>query len=199
MARLTRILLCTGVAAGLLSAPGRLSAQAGSGSVPFELASLREDVRLLGQKVGDLTLRIEQLERENRDLQTRNTQSYVTLAQLNQAIAEVHRTLQAAQNENKREILAQVNGMLEKLAARTNAAIEALAKGMATRAPVAAPTFSGDFPRQGVDYTVQKGDTLSSIAQRMGSSVRDITNANKIADPNNLQVGQTIFVPQGGK
>jgi LysM repeat protein len=56
--------------------------------------------------------------------------------------------------------------------------------------------FTEDYPKQGTTYTVEPGDTLASIAQRLGSSVRDIQNANKIADPKTLQVGQVIFVPQ---
>ena len=56
-------------------------------------------------------------------------------------------------------------------------------------------SFSDDFPKEGVSYTVQRGDTLSSIASRFGVPVKDITNANRIADPTRLQAGQTLFVP----
>lgn len=200
MARPNRLLLCAGTVAGLLSAAAWLPAQTGGpGSLPFEIASLREDIRLLTQKVNDLNLRIDQLERDNRELQSRNTQNYVTLTQLNQALAEVNRTIQAVVADNRRETLREAGSMIEKLAARTNAALDALAKNMASRPAVAAPPFSDNFPKEGISYTVQKGDTLSSIAQRLGSTVRDITNANKIPDPDNLQVGQTLFIPQGKK
>ena len=194
---------CFRCIAGLIAlpfvAPLPLAAQVmNSASSPaFELASLREDVRLLSQRVGELSLRVEQLERDNNDLRTKSGQTYVTLAQLNQAVADVERTMQAALRDQKRETLQQVSVQLEKLANETQAAINALAKGAATRPAVTTPTFTEDYPKEGVSYTVQKGDTLSSIAHKTGAKMQDIINANKIADPTRLQVGQTLFIPQG--
>jgi LysM repeat protein len=166
-------------------------------SPAFEIANLREDVRMLSQRVNDLSLRVEQLERENGDLRSKAGQTYVTLAQLNEAIADVQKTLQAALREQKRETLQQVTVQLEKLAGETNAAINAVAKGAATRSAVSTPAFTENYPKEGVSYTVQKGDTLSSIAHKTGGKMQDIINANKIADPTRLQVGQTLFIPNG--
>lgn len=188
-----------GSLAALFFASLQLSAQGtGPTSTPaFELASLREDVRLLSQRLGELTLRVEQLERENGDLRTKSSQTYVTLAQLNEAIADVQKTMQAALHEQKRETLQQVSVQLEKLANETQAAINALAKNAATRPAVTTPIFTEDYPKEGGSYTVQKNDTLSSIAHKTGAKMQDIINANKIADPTRLQVGQTLFIPQG--
>jgi len=188
-----------GSLAVLFLASLQLSAQgAGSTGTPaFELASLREDVRLLSQRLGELSLRVEQLERENGDLKTKSSQTYVTLTQLNEAIADVQKSMQAALHEQKRETLQQVSAQLGKLANETQAAINALAKNAATRPPVTTPTFAEDYPKEGVSYTVQKNDTLSSIAHKTGAKMQDIINANKIADPTRLQVGQTLFIPQG--
>ena len=105
--------------------------------------------------------------------------------------------MQAAMHDQKRETLQQVSGQLEKLARETQRAIDAVAKGAATRPAVATPTFTEEYPKEGVSYTVQKGDTLSSIAHKTGAKMQDIINANKIADPTRLQVGQTLFIPQG--
>ncbi|MDD2764902.1 MAG: LysM peptidoglycan-binding domain-containing protein [Opitutaceae bacterium] len=174
-----------------------LSAQGSNNPQAFELASLREDVRLLNQRVGELSLRIEQLERDSGELRMKSGQTYVTLAQLNEAIADLQKTVQAALREQKRETLQQVSVQLEKLANETQAAINALARNAATRPAVSPPTFSEDYPKEGVSYTVQKGDTLSSIAHRTNARMQDIINANKIADPTKLQVGQTLFIPQG--
>jgi LysM repeat protein len=44
-------------------------------------------------------------------------------------------------------------------------------------------------------YTVQPGDTLSSIAQKLGVSTTDLANANNISDPNQLRAGQVLQVP----
>jgi LysM repeat protein len=187
-----------GLTAALALFPVLAAAQGVSpaNSPAYELASLREDVRLLSQRVGDLSLRVEQLERANNSLQAKSNQAYITLAQLNEAIADAQKTTQIALREQKRETLQQVSVQLEKLANETQAAINALAKGAATRPAVTTPTFSDNYPKEGASYTVQRGDTLSSIAHKTGAKMQDIINANKIADPTRLQVGQTLFIPQ---
>ena len=58
-------------------------------------------------------------------------------------------------------------------------------------------TFKDDFPKEGINYTVQAGDTLGEIARKNNAKLQDIVNANKIADPTKIQVGQTLFIPQG--
>lgn len=44
-------------------------------------------------------------------------------------------------------------------------------------------------------YTVQAGDTLSSIAARYGVTVNAICQANGIEDPNLISVGQVLSIP----
>lgn len=163
----------------------------------IELANLREDVRGLTQRVGELSLRLEQLERENAELRQRSAQSYVTVAQLNDATADLNRAIKSAVAASKNETLAQVSAGMEKLGRDTNAALETLAKAQAAR-PVAAPSFSENYSKQGISYTVQKGDSLAGIAKKTGAKQQDIINANKLPDPDRLVVGQTLFIP-GGK
>jgi len=45
------------------------------------------------------------------------------------------------------------------------------------------------------DYRVRKGDTISRIAERYGSSVAEIVEANDIEDPRNLKIGRVLKVP----
>lgn len=165
-----------------------------AGNSAFELAGLREDIRELRQRVGELSLSVEQLTRENAALQSKASQSYATIDQLNRAIAELSRSLQGDLAEQKREILAQVATQLEKMGKQTNAALDALARNQAAR-PAVQTSFSEDFPKQGINYTVQAGDTLSAIAQKNGAKMQDIINANKLSDPTKIRVGQTLFIP----
>jgi nucleoid-associated protein YgaU len=175
-------------------------ASAQTSSIQIDVANLREDVRGLTQRVGDLSLRVEQLERENRELRNQAgaaEKSFVTLAQLNDAIATLNQTIRSTTAGAKAETLRQVGAQMEQLAKQTNAAIDSLAKGMASRAPVQT-TFSNDYAKEGISYTVQKGDTLAEIAKKTGAKLQDIVNANKLTDPSRINVGQTLFIP-GGK
>ena len=44
-------------------------------------------------------------------------------------------------------------------------------------------------------YTVQAGDTLFDIAQATGSTVTELTAANCLATPNQIEPGQSLYVP----
>jgi LysM repeat protein len=177
----------------LMLLAGSLPAQSDPRS---ELAALRQDMLLLTQRVGELTMTVEQLTRDNAALQEKTSRSYATVDQLNKAIADVNRTMQAELVDQKKEVLVQVAGQMEKLGRQTNAALDALAKNQATR-PVVQTTFSDDFPKEGINYTVVAGDTLSGIAKKTGGKLSDIRNANKIGDDTRIRVGQTLFIPQG--
>ena len=65
----------------------------------------------------------------------------------------------------------------------------------ATR-PVAFIPGSGDRPRQpDATYIVQRGDTLSALAVRFGTSVDTLQRMNGIRNPNLIHVGQRLSVP----
>jgi LysM repeat protein len=62
-------------------------------------------------------------------------------------------------------------------------------------APKTGPTATID-PGTGTTYTVKKGDTLSAIAKRYGTTVDAILKANpNIKNPNLIKVGQVIVIP----
>ena len=45
-------------------------------------------------------------------------------------------------------------------------------------------------------YAVQSGDTLFAIANRFGVTVDDLVHANRLIDPDRLEVGQQLTIPQ---
>ena len=47
-------------------------------------------------------------------------------------------------------------------------------------------------------YTVVRGDTLSGIAKRFGTSVSTLAAVNRIANPDLIYPGQKLLLPQGG-
>ena len=46
-------------------------------------------------------------------------------------------------------------------------------------------------------YTVRSGDTLSSVARRLGTSVSALAATNRLANPSLIRVGQVLTVPGG--
>ncbi|MEF3302876.1 LysM peptidoglycan-binding domain-containing protein [Paenibacillus sp. GYB003] len=49
-----------------------------------------------------------------------------------------------------------------------------------------------------MNYVVQSGDTLYSIASRFGVTVQAIMQANGLTASSPLYAGQTIYIPTGG-
>jgi LysM repeat protein len=177
-----------------------------------EIADLHEDVRGISQRLGELTLRVEQLEHENAELKAKvaamdSGHDVVTMAQLNGAVADLNASIKTAVESSQNQVLQQVARQMESLAKQTNAALDALSRQSpppvqarpAVQAAEPAKTAFGDsYPKEGVSYTVAKGDTVGLIAKKTGAKVQDIIDANKLADPSRIQVGQVLFIP-GGK
>jgi LysM repeat protein len=69
-------------------------------------------------------------------------------------------------------------------------------------APAPAPVVDAPPPAptgpEFVFYTVQPGDTLTAIAARHGTSVNAIVEANGIANPHLISVGQQLQIPVSG-
>lgn len=62
---------------------------------------------------------------------------------------------------------------------------------------LSAPHAAPPPPGTGV-YTVASGDTLYSIARRLGVTVHALASANAITDPTTLRPGQTLRLPSAG-
>ena len=64
--------------------------------------------------------------------------------------------------------------------------------------PIITPA-GGDPPTiapSGQVYVVERGDTLFNIAQRFGLTVAEIVAANELLDPDRLNVGDELIIPQ---
>jgi LysM repeat protein len=58
------------------------------------------------------------------------------------------------------------------------------------------PPSCGDG--SGVYHTVRRGETLTMIAYRYGTSVWSIAQANNIYNPNRIYSGQVLYIPYSG-
>lgn len=188
------------LAAGSLTlAP--LAAQ--SESLRVSVANLNQDMGLVTQELKALRLEVEAIRRENARLRSQvsaASASRDTEAQINnlsRAIEALREEYRAADEAQKRQIIAEVTRQIESLASETEKAIGVVAEAVGQEPQVSQPVhFSEDYPETGITYTVRSGDTLSKIARAHGSTIKHIQNANKIVNPaRDLQVGQTIFIP----
>lgn len=181
-----------------------LSAQTQT-DVRRQIAVLTQDVRAMQQQIGVLRLEIEALQRENARLREAvevaragaGAQSEVLTA-VDVRIASLRREMVEADDANRRRIVTEVGEKIERLAAETERSMKRLANAINAQPAAVVPlSFDDNYPKTGMPYTVQPGDTLSHLAKRYKSRVDWIRNANKIVDPaRDLQVGKKIFIPQ---
>jgi LysM repeat protein len=177
-----------------LAAPG-VSAQATS--VRNQMADLGQRFVELEQQYNLMKLQVDNLVAENnrlkQDIAVRKKGSAT-----DQVESLIKARLEAQKRDTDQTIKEQHERLLQMIAARLDGVSVARTSATLTPAPTppaGTPAPTGDFPRNGVVYTVQTGDTLSKIATLHGSTVRYIQDANNITNPNSVQVGQKLFIP----
>lgn len=62
------------------------------------------------------------------------------------------------------------------------------------KTPASAPAPSNNKPSKGITYVVQKGDSLSKIAAKYGTTVDAIARQNKITDVDKIFIGQILKI-----
>jgi len=72
--------------------------------------------------------------------------------------------------------------------------LEGFINSQAADSPSVNPPVNPPAPSNAQTYTVRPGDTLSSIAERYGTTVEAICQTNGIANPNLIEVGQVLNI-----
>jgi LysM repeat protein len=159
------------------------------------VADLTQDFSALDRQVRSIQFEFELL-KENQNSEP--TDKAIRL--LNAKILKVENELKNLRIEMAQRDRALGEQLLSKVTARLDEYFKSLNQSMGASQmaeSVSQPLeFSDDYPKTGLSYEVQPGDTLSQIALKFGSTVRFIQDANQIKDPaRDLRVGDTIFIP----
>lgn len=160
------------------------------------VADLSQDIALMDREIRGLKLDIEIL-KENQT-ESKNRPSVRTLEmKLNQISNDLNALKIAVSAQEKRIKQA----VLDEVAKQMDAYVSNINNQLgftdnATKKRDVKEVFSDNYPKSGMSYEVEPGDTLSQIAVRFGSKVEYIQNANQINDPaRDLRVGDIIFIP----
>ncbi len=161
-----------------------------------QLADLTQRFTELERKYSLLQLEIQNLSAENNKLR-----KDIAVLKSEQGAKPVDQVVDAKLDRHRKDTETYVKEQYQKVLDMLSSKIENVSTArVVTTTPKTQTTsqkveFTGTFPKNGVIYTVQSGDNLSKIAKRFGSSVKYIQNANKISNPNNVRIGQELFVP----
>ena len=161
-----------------------------------QLADLAQRFTELERKYSLLQLEVQNLSAENNKLR-----KDIAVLKSEQGTKPVDQVVDAKLDRHRKDTETYVKEQYQKVLDMLSSKIENVSTArVVTKTPKTQTTsqkveFTGTFPKNGVIYTVQSGDNLSKIAKRFGSSVKYIQNANKISNPNNVRIGQELFVP----
>lgn len=114
-------------------------------------------------------------------------------ASISSATSEVETTTEAAASETEAatvDIVAETTSESTTAASSNNSTVSNRTE---TTSSIAAANCA--VPSGWVIYRVVSGETLSLIAERVGETVESLTAANCLANPNQLEVNQEIYVP----
>jgi LysM repeat protein len=174
----------------------------GQNDAKILLANLKQDLELINREVTSLRSEVEMLRRENAQLRVVVDQSTRSqrVGQESGQLLELQNRLQALELALRQSERARVTTQ-EEINKKFQQIIEQMNRGFdqftqSSTSSTQTSTFSNDYPKNGFVHVVEKGETVSSIAQKYKSKVSWIINANQIADPTKVFVGRELFVPQ---
>lgn len=186
------LLLCFIFSSAFVS--GNLSAQ--NQEARALVADLSQDIALMDRQVRGLKLDIEILKENQAET---NKQSSIRaleikLNQMSNDLNALKMGISAQEKRIKQAVLDEVAKQMNVYVSNINSQLGL--KNNSVKKSEVKEVFTDNYPKSGVSYEVQSGDTLSQIAVQFGSKVEYIQNANQINDPaRDLRVGDIIFIP----
>jgi len=167
---------------------------------------MQEDIQALQREVGQLRLRADSLEQDNAELKKRiptsleikNMVENVVAASRAEVSKDLEKKIAQANDDSRKEILAEVAKEMKVFADETNAQLDKLAHAIGSTPTPHPTTVTSGPPRNysnGFEYKVQKNESLTLIAKRNNVSVNDIRQASHLTS-DSLREGQTIWIPK---
>ena len=163
-------------------------------------ASLTQDVALLKEQLGEMRFEVERLLRENESLEVRlkrmeaQNAAHVSELVFRQELSSLRAEFNRLNKAQREQLATQISKQIRALAKELEKAVPG--GGASSRGSQIITKFDDSiYPKTGIYYVVKSGDTLSKIATSAGSKVAYITHANKIPNPDRLQVGKELFIP----
>lgn len=175
----------------VLSGMGLIQAQQPSNAQLLQqtVAGIRQDMNSIIATNRQLTLRVETLEQQLREQQQR-------IQQLEEMNATLNQQLQTL-NQNFNEQLTQLRNVIaadRKLRQEEMKRLAADLRAIVGKGAVAAPPPPPPSGRY-TEFTVQAGDTLSSIAKHFGVTVKEIKDYNGLTS-NTIHPKQVLRIPE---
>ena len=153
----------------------------------------REDVLLLREENQRLVGRIEGLEieaqRMQRELDAQRNELQRTQSQdVSTKLVELDQRIVALQQAREKD--------RQELVDRLTKTIEQLMKSQTTARPANTSTRAATTTGYGYEHVVGAGETLSQIAAAYSVRAKTIIDANHLKNPDQLRVGQKLFIPE---
>jgi len=159
----------------------------GSHSVPAE-------DQTIGQQVSILEERLSKLRADVDALQVNEQQIQQDIKQLQAQLGEARQSGPSASVNDLQALEARVKALDAAREADKKAIIDQLSKELAAMSGSRAAATQSSAGVAGNEYTVQKGDTLTSIARNSGVTVAELRKANNLTS-DSLKVGQKLVIP----
>ncbi len=190
MNRFTRTLRLASIAAAMALSSGCLATYSGvedQAAQQAELELIRERLRRVEGRMEGVDLELQRLAHlvdQLRASPTGPSRAEVESLQVKLAALDGQlRAVDAARQKDRQDIIDSLSGKIASLVSRAPA----------PRAPATAPKRSAS--QEGYEHIVAAGESLSAIAAAYKVRASDIVEANGLARPDQLRVGQKLFIP----
>ena len=176
-----------------------LSTNAQNQNLRSSIADLTQDFKLIDRQIKSLALEVEILRNKDEGLPDQSNYSDLKaeIDQLKIEMQNIRQLISDQESKIKETVSENISKEIEAYFVELKSSLKSVDMEIVPKEENEnLKEFSDVYPKTGISYEVQSGDTLSQIALKYGSRVSYIQNANLIANPSkDLQVGDIIFIP----